>query len=99
MADLHLSIERDRQYADVGELQRQLVAPSGVDEARSAVDQQSVTDELHFYPRSAPDVVRYGHALVDRAKCELAEVRCFTPPIPVEVWSCNSTAIPGSSVQ
>jgi hypothetical protein len=75
LANLHPRPERDRQIGHVGELQRDVTAKAGVDEAGGRVGQQTKPSERRFPLQPARQVVRQGAQLQRRTQHELPGVQ------------------------
>src|SRR5204862_7616812 len=75
LSDLHPRLDGDRQYRDVGKLQREMTRPSRVDEARGRVDEQPETPERAFAFQARDDRVAERDLLEGAAEDELARVK------------------------
>src|SRR5688572_19215886 len=71
LADLHASVERDRQIRDVRQLERQIALPSRVDIAGRGVDEQAESAQTRLPVQAHDKVLRQLDPLQGLAEDEL----------------------------
>ena len=75
LADLHARVERDREAGHVGEFERELSVPAGIDEAGGGVNEQTKTAERGLAFESGDEIGGETHALAGGPENELTWVQ------------------------